>query len=211
MSSLATNCFTQYFLGGNIPQDLEINFNDTPPANLKYICQTRDNNFAVYYYATLFDEKYGVPVYSGYKISQSDGANIDSIPYTQRPSSNSWQTTPGEYILFVHLICDPECVVRSRKYSSAECLGNASGLVLSRVDNGKRKSISITAGAVVADAAIIASVAATTTTVAISLAAMFFLLHSSQSQLLKFLSAYVIKFTELDACPILINAHKLCL
>ena len=44
-----------------------------------------------------------------------------------------------------------------------ECLGNASGLALSRIDNGKRKSISITVGAVVADAAIIAFVAATTT------------------------------------------------
>lgn len=122
VSSLATSCFTQYFLGGNIPQDLEINFNDTQPSNLKYICQTRDNNFAVYYYATLFDEKYGVPVYSGYKISQSDGVNIDRIPYTQRPSSNSWQTTPGEYKLFVNLICNPESDVRSQKSSYPNAL-----------------------------------------------------------------------------------------
>ena len=104
MSSRPRSCFRQYFLGGYIPEELEINFNDTPSVDIRYICQTRDNIFTEYYYATLYDEKYGVPVYSGYRISRSQGVNIDTISYRQRPRSSAWQTTPGEWNLFIRLI-----------------------------------------------------------------------------------------------------------
>ncbi|XP_067031217.1 uncharacterized protein [Acropora muricata] len=95
VSSRPRSCFRQFFLGQYIPQYLEINFNNTPSSYLKYICQTRDNIFTVHYYASLFDEQYGVPVYSGYRISRSQGIRIDTISYRQRPSSSAWQKTPG--------------------------------------------------------------------------------------------------------------------
>ncbi|XP_029189537.2 uncharacterized protein [Acropora muricata] len=95
VSSRPRSCFRQYFLGGYIPEELEINFNDTPSADIRYICQTRDNIFTESYYATLYDEKYGVPVYSGYRIGRSQARNIDTISYRQRPRSSAWQTTPG--------------------------------------------------------------------------------------------------------------------
>ena len=104
VSSRPRTCFKQFFLGQYIPQYLEINFNNTPSSYLKYICQTRDNIFTVHYYASLFDEQYGVPVYSGYRIGRSHARNIDTISYRQRPRSSAWQTTPGEWKLFIRLI-----------------------------------------------------------------------------------------------------------
>lgn len=143
MSSRPRSCFRQYFLGQHIPRYLEINFNNTPSSYLKYICQTRDNIFTVYYYATLFDEAYGVPVYSGYRISRSQGIRIDTISYRQRPSSRAWQKTPGEckFVLPINLrkLFAPSTFGRSRDRNHPSALETShAGLAHSRVHTGRR-------------------------------------------------------------------------
>ena len=142
MSSRPRSCFRQFFLGQYIPQYLEINFNNTPSSYLKYICQTRDNIFTVHYYASLFDEQYGVPVYSGYRISRSQGIRIDTISYRQRPSSSAWQKTPGEckFVLPINLrkLVAPQTLGRSRDRNHPNALERShAGLAHSRVYTGR--------------------------------------------------------------------------
>ena len=57
-------CYTAYFVGRRPPEGLR-NDHET----MRYICQPPKPNQVTTYYATMFDEHYGIAVFSAYRLS----------------------------------------------------------------------------------------------------------------------------------------------
>lgn len=83
-------CYTQFFVGGQPPTGLRQQDNN----NIRYICQPpRPNQQAQdTYYATMFDEDYGIAVFTAYTLTQE---NTD-FPGHQQDAN--WCPTPGNVI-----------------------------------------------------------------------------------------------------------------
>ena len=82
-------CYTQFFVNGIPPQGLPASGN----RNARYICQPpRPNQDPLHtYYATMFDEGLGLPIYTGYKLTES------TVAFQEVPTGidNIWCETPG--------------------------------------------------------------------------------------------------------------------
>ena len=61
-------CYTQFFAGGTVPTGLRA----ANLANMRYICQQVPAFAGTYFYATMFDEGRGIPVYSAYVLSANN-------------------------------------------------------------------------------------------------------------------------------------------
>ena len=84
-------CYTEFFVDGEALVGLRTGHNNL--RRIRYICQppTRsDKLFAEYFYATMFDESYGIAVFSAYKLSQAN-ANFPG----QQQVNPDWHPTPG--------------------------------------------------------------------------------------------------------------------
>ncbi|KAL9959794.1 hypothetical protein ACROYT_G033150 [Oculina patagonica] len=84
-------CYTQFFVGGQPPVDLR-----TGEKNLqyiRYICQppTPNQQAQQTYYATMFDEHYGIAVFSAYTLTRAR-ADFTHYPVLNAPS---WCPTAG--------------------------------------------------------------------------------------------------------------------
>lgn len=77
-------CFTQFFAHGQPPNGLRT----TNLQNMRYICQQLPAHPGTYFYATMFDEGRGIPVYSAYVL------NANNINFVAQQPGN-WIQTNG--------------------------------------------------------------------------------------------------------------------
>lgn len=82
-------CYTQFFVGGQRPTGLRRQDN-----NLRFICQPpRPNQQAQNtYYATMFDERFGIAVFAAYTLTQFNAV----FPGNQ--DAANWCPTPGNVV-----------------------------------------------------------------------------------------------------------------
>ncbi|XP_078355600.1 uncharacterized protein LOC144640295 [Oculina patagonica] len=82
-------CYTQYFVGGQPPVGLRTGNRNL--RNVRYICQppaVNNQRPLEHYYATMFDEGYGIAVFSAYVLTQ-----LTSV--FQQQYRQEWYPTPG--------------------------------------------------------------------------------------------------------------------
>lgn len=82
------DCYKRFFVGRQPPTGLR-----TGPNNLqgiRYICQLDENRP---FYSTMFDERYGIAVFSAYKIT------VRNTRFATR-TSPAWRRTAGSFNLF---------------------------------------------------------------------------------------------------------------
>ncbi|XP_078355597.1 uncharacterized protein LOC144667188 [Oculina patagonica] len=79
-------CYAQFFVGGRQPEGLR-----TGNDNLKYICQPPNQQVQQTFYATMFDERYGIAVFSAYKLTQANAY----FPGGRKYGVVQWTQTPG--------------------------------------------------------------------------------------------------------------------
>ena len=86
-------CYKQFFVGGQPPVGLRWN-EDT---EIRDICQPPKLNQDPLqtYYATMFDERYGLAVFSAYKLSKGDEK-------FQKWEEKNWCKTPGNLFRCMH-------------------------------------------------------------------------------------------------------------
>ena len=77
-------CYTQFFVGGQPPTGLR---NDD--AALRYICQPPKPNQVNTHYATMFDERSGIAVFSAYTLTQGTAG------FPGQPADPDFYPTPG--------------------------------------------------------------------------------------------------------------------
>ena len=95
------SCFTQFFARGQPPTGLRT----ANLQNMKYICQELSAHPGTFFYATMFDEGRGIPVYSAYVLKAN---NVGFV--AQRRSS--WIQTNGN--LFT-------CTLKPRDFKILAC------------------------------------------------------------------------------------------
>ena len=77
-------CFTQFFANGQPPNA----YRTTNLHNMRYICQQLPAHPGTYFYATMFDEGRGIPVYSAYVL---DANNVNFVAQ----QAGNWIQTNG--------------------------------------------------------------------------------------------------------------------
>jgi len=80
-------CYTQFFSNGQPPPGIRT----ANMQNMRYICQQVPAHPGTYFYATMFDEGRGIPVYSAYNL------HAGNINFRAQRSS-SWLQTNGNQL-----------------------------------------------------------------------------------------------------------------
>lgn len=82
-------CYTTFFVGNQPPTGFRTN-----DANIRYICQQLPGDVKpvkTTYYASMFDESYGISIFSAYVIKAADASKVG----TQSRQGLKWRTEPG--------------------------------------------------------------------------------------------------------------------
>ena len=79
-------CYTQFFANGKPPAGL-----DTINENMRYICQEVPEHPGTHFYATMFDEGRGIPLYSAYVLNAND------VNFQEQPAAKWLQTKGNQF------------------------------------------------------------------------------------------------------------------
>ena len=82
-------CYTQFFGNGQPPTGLRT----ANLANMRYICQQVPAHAGTYFYATMFDEGRGIPVYSAYAL------NANNVNFVAQ-AGGGWIQTNGNLFTY---------------------------------------------------------------------------------------------------------------
>ena len=82
------DCYKPFFVGDEAPTGFR---KAVETSGVRYICQQvpgRTN----YFYSTMFDENYGIPIYSAYRLKQGEP---DKFGTAERKGSEKWREEAG--------------------------------------------------------------------------------------------------------------------
>jgi len=82
-------CYTQFFAHGQPP----IGLRTANLANMRYICQQEPAHAGTYFYATMFEEGRGIPVYSAYAL------NANNVNFLAQ-AGGGWSQTNGNLFTY---------------------------------------------------------------------------------------------------------------
>lgn len=81
-------CYNSFVVGGIAPLGFR---KGGKPWDIRYICQQVPGN-PTFFYSTMFDQKYGIPIYSAYVLKQGEP---DKFGTAERKGSEKWREEPG--------------------------------------------------------------------------------------------------------------------
>ena len=85
VSASIQSCYTPFFASATPPTGFR-----TDHTNIRYICQQIPHN-AAFFYSTMFDLNYGIPIYSAYVVSKTQATQFGTA---MRP--NEWRQEAGK-------------------------------------------------------------------------------------------------------------------
>ena len=88
VSETIKTCYKTFFASSQPPSGFRTNH-----TNIRYICQQVPENPA-YFYSTMFDLKYGIPIYSAYVVNKTEASQFGKAKRTD----DKWrQEQSGEH------------------------------------------------------------------------------------------------------------------
>lgn len=87
VSTTIQSCYTGFVAGNRPPSGFRGSH-----TNIRYICQQVPPNTVDYFYSTMFDLNYGIPVYSAYVVSQAQASQFGTA---KRTSVDTWRQEGG--------------------------------------------------------------------------------------------------------------------
>ena len=88
VSTTIQSCYTGFVAGNRPPSGFRGSH-----TNIRYICQQVPPNTVDYFYSTMFDLNYGIPVYSAYVVSQAQASQFGTA---KRTSVDTWRQEGGK-------------------------------------------------------------------------------------------------------------------
>ena len=90
VSTNVTDCYKHFFAGTQPPSGFRKDHK-----NIRYICQQVPNDTEDYFYSTMFDVDYGIPIYSAYVVRQ---AQVSQFGTAQRVGVDNWRQEDGKLL-----------------------------------------------------------------------------------------------------------------
>lgn len=90
VSTTVTDCYKGFFASKTPPSGFRKDH-----TNIRYICQQVPGNTADYFYSTMFDVNYGIPIYSAYVIRP---AQANPLRTAKRVDVDNWRQEDGKLL-----------------------------------------------------------------------------------------------------------------
>ena len=85
------DCYKQFVAGNEPPSGFRKNH-----TNITYICQqVPDDPTGTFFYSTMFDVDYGIPIYSAYVVSKAQASKIGTVT-RQGLGGDNWRQEAGK-------------------------------------------------------------------------------------------------------------------
>ena len=88
VSTTIQSCYKQFFAGKQPPSGFRKKDTD-----IRYICQQLPDHTVNYFYSTMFDLNYGIPVYSAYVVFQAQASQFRTV---KRTGKEKWRQEKGK-------------------------------------------------------------------------------------------------------------------
>ena len=88
VSKTIRDCYKPFVAGNQPPSGFRQDH-----TNIRYICQQAPDDPVTYFYSTMFDLNYGIPVYSAYVVFQAQASQFGKVNRTGR---EKWRQEPGK-------------------------------------------------------------------------------------------------------------------
>ncbi|XP_015749764.1 PREDICTED: uncharacterized protein LOC107329595 isoform X2 [Acropora digitifera] len=89
VSKTIPGCYKQFVAGNQPPSGFRQDH-----TNIRYICQQVPGDPVTYFYSTMFDVGYGIPIYSAYVVSKAQASKIGTIKREDLGGDN-WRQEAG--------------------------------------------------------------------------------------------------------------------
>ena len=88
VSKTIQSCYKQFVAGKQPPSGFR-----KKDTGIRYICQQVPGDAVNYFYSTMFDLNYGIPVYSAYVVSQAQARQFGRV---KRTAKDKWRQEKGK-------------------------------------------------------------------------------------------------------------------
>lgn len=105
VSTTVQDCYKRFLAGNHPPSGFRKDHK-----NIRYICQQVPDNTADFFYSTMFDVDYGIPIYSAYVVRQAQASQFGTA---QRVGVDNWRQEDGKCFDLPKLTFAPQKFVSS--------------------------------------------------------------------------------------------------
>ncbi|KAK2548834.1 hypothetical protein P5673_030877 [Acropora cervicornis] len=113
VSKTIRDCYKKFVAGNQPPSGFRQDH-----TNIRYICQQVPGDPVTYYYSTMFDLNYGIPVYSAYVVLQKQASQFGKVHRTGR---EEWRQEPASDLTYIdEKIYDKGHLLPAMTYSFSE-------------------------------------------------------------------------------------------
>ena len=88
VSKTIQSCYKQFVAGKQPPSGFRKKDTD-----IRYICQQVPGDIVHYFYSTMFDLNYGIPIYSAYVVFQAQASQFGTV---KRTAKDKWRQEKGK-------------------------------------------------------------------------------------------------------------------